>query len=73
MTLDELDRALREQIKQRPRGFQAELAGKLDVTRQFVSHMVSGRSAIGREHYPVILDALGLEVVLQPKGTQHSQ
>lgn len=67
MTLDELDTVLREQIKQRPRGFQAELAGLLNVTRQFVSHMVSGRSAIGRGHYPVILNALGLEIVIQPK------
>ena len=73
MTLDELDAVLREQIKQRPRGFQAELAGQLGVTRQFVSHMVSGRSAIGREHYPAILDTLGLEVVLQPKAPQHGQ
>jgi len=67
MTFDELDLALREKIKQQPRGFQAELADKLHVTRQFVSHVVSGRSSIGREHYPAILEALGLEIVIQAK------
>jgi transcriptional regulator with XRE-family HTH domain len=67
MTFDKLDAEIREQIRQRPRGFQAELAGKLGVTRQYVSHVASGRSPISRDHYQAILDALGLEVVIRPK------
>ena len=67
MTFDELDATIRERISQMPRGFQAELAGKLSVSRQYVSHVVSGRSPISRDHYQVMLDALGIEITLQKK------
>jgi len=66
MTFDELDIQIRERIKQQPRGFQADLASKLGVTRQYISHVVSSRSPISREHYQTILDMLGLQLDLKP-------
>ncbi|PYE53180.1 helix-turn-helix domain-containing protein [Deinococcus yavapaiensis] len=69
MTWDEIEAATRQKIRAQPRGYATRLAEKLGVSRAAVSHMVRGEQAIPSERIADILDTLGLELCIAPKGT----
>lgn len=67
MTVEELLTELPERMRAQPRGYQAALAERLGVSKQFVNQLVAGRSAIGLDHLQPILDSLGLKLAVVPK------
>lgn len=57
---------LRQALKER--GItQNQLAEMLDTTQPVISRTLTASVLNDRSHWPAIIDALGLEVVLQPK------
>lgn len=45
-----------------------ELARRLDVPQQSLSRTLQQSPLNGKSHWPKILEALGLEIVIRPKG-----
>lgn len=67
MTWPEIETLIREKVREQPRGFQTQLAARLDVDPSTVAQFLSGRRGIPTEHAPAILDALGFELAVVRK------
>lgn len=67
MDWSDLETLVRKHALSQPRGFQASLARRLGVTSVTISKQLNGSSRIPAERMPEYLDALGLELTVQPK------
>lgn len=50
----------------------SELANRLGVPQQSLSRTIQQSPLNGKSHWPKILDALGLEIVIQRKGADNA-
>ncbi|MFC5848345.1 hypothetical protein [Deinococcus petrolearius] len=73
MTWEETEHHLREQIRAQPRGFQTALAERLGISQPAVAQFVGGGKSIPTTHLSAILDMLGLELGVHPRGAQEGQ
>ncbi|GGB68755.1 helix-turn-helix domain-containing protein [Deinococcus soli (ex Cha et al. 2016)] len=66
--------AIRTQMAAQPRGYQAQLAEKLQKTAGYVNQIITGRRPIPIEHLDDILASLELEydVILRPRQSVDS-
>lgn len=70
MTWEQAEHYLREQIRAQPRGFQTALAERLGISQPAVAQFVGGGKSIPTTHLSTILDMLGLELSIRPRGGQ---
>ena len=73
MTWEQAEHYLREQIRAQPRGFQTALAERLGISQPAVAQFVGGGKNIPTTHLSAILDMLGLELSIRPRGDQGGQ
>lgn len=66
---DELRLELRNRIKAQGRGAQVRLAQQIGVERQYLNHMLTGRSPLPLDRLQQILDALEIELEIVPRRT----
>jgi hypothetical protein len=72
MKYSEIEAQIRELATQQPRGWQAELSRQLGISTASVAQKLTANSPrqIPPDQLHQYLDALGLEVVIRPKGEQ---
>lgn len=68
----EAQEAIRQRMREQPRGYQAALARTLGKTPGFVNQIVRGDVPIPVDHLDAVLDSLGMEydVVLKGKDAE---
>lgn len=65
VNVEELRLALRERVKAQGRGAQVRIAERMGVERQYLNHMLNGRSPIPLDRLQQLMDALGVELDLK--------
>ena len=70
MKYEDIEARIREMAADQPRGWQAELARRLEISPVSVTQKLSGDKPrqIPPEQMHIYLDALGLELMIKPKS-----
>ena len=69
----ELRDELRDRIRAQGRGSQTRIAERIGVERQYLNHMLSGRSPMPLDRLQQIMDALEIELEVIPKKELHDE
>lgn len=63
----EIRQAVKEAMKEKGLSQEA-LAQSIDINRVYITRMLSGRASDAPKNWQKVLDALGLELTIRPKG-----
>lgn len=68
VNVEELRLALQARIKAQGRGAQTRIAERMGIKKDYLSHMLNGRSPLPLERVQEIMDALNVELELKEKS-----